>query len=59
MDLHISFYINDKFPLTVIAKFERDYRSKTLIEWYKSEWLLYSILNKALCTLEADISIKM
>jgi tetratricopeptide (TPR) repeat protein len=42
-----------------ILKFELEYRSHTPIWWYTSPYFLFSMLNRALRTLEVDIIMKM
>jgi tetratricopeptide (TPR) repeat protein len=45
--------------LETITKFERDFHKYTPIWWYTCEYFLYSILNRALRTLEVDTILKM
>ncbi|CAF1539097.1 unnamed protein product, partial [Rotaria sordida] len=45
--------------MNTINRFEREYHSHTSIWWYTSENYLYSMLNRALRTLETDAIIKL
>jgi tetratricopeptide (TPR) repeat protein len=46
-------------PLANVQQFEREYRDRTPIWWYTSEYFLYSKLNRALRVLDVDVTIKM
>jgi tetratricopeptide (TPR) repeat protein len=56
----ITFCRNNNFgSLKNIELFEREYHNKSAIWWYTWPAFIYSVLNYALRTLEADIIIKM
>ncbi|CAF1171859.1 unnamed protein product [Adineta ricciae] len=52
-------YANNHSMLKNIGKFEREYHSHSPIWWYTSSCFLYSMLNRALRTLEIGTVIKM
>lgn len=50
---------NSIAQLNILDKFEKEYKFDSSICWYTSPCFLYSILNRALRTMEIDILIKM
>jgi len=50
---------DDDYALNNIKKLEQKYRDKTPIWWYTREYLLYSMLNRALRLMNTDIIIKI
>ncbi|UJR11388.1 hypothetical protein I4U23_015568 [Adineta vaga] len=59
-----SRYCRERFPddsthLRRIEKFEREYYTQSPIYWYTGDVGIYSILNRALRTLDVEASIKM
>ncbi|CAF1502811.1 unnamed protein product [Rotaria sordida] len=54
-----SQYVGNSEQLNNIDEFGSSYRSDLSISWYTRHWFTYSMLNRALRTLEADIIIKI
>ncbi|CAF1179378.1 unnamed protein product [Adineta steineri] len=52
------FVENDR-KLQNIQEFERDYHDRTPIWWYTYQYFLYSMLNQALRSMDADIIVRM
>ena len=52
-------YVNNESQLKNIHDFQSGYRSDLAISWYSRENFVYSILNQALRTLDANVLIKM
>ncbi|CAF4625973.1 unnamed protein product [Rotaria sp. Silwood1] len=52
-------YQNNRFQLKIIDEFERDYNPDLAIWWYTRESFTYSMLNRALRTIDIDHMIKM
>jgi tetratricopeptide (TPR) repeat protein len=52
-------FVENDFQIENIKKFERQYYDKIPIWWYTCESFLYSMLNRALRTMEVNIIIKM
>ncbi len=52
-------YADNTSLLRTMDKFERDYHYNSAIWWYTREWDLYSLLNRALRTVDIDLITKM
>ena len=52
-------YHENTTALAIINEFESDYRSHSPIWWYTRPCFIYQILNRALRTLEAEITLQM
>ncbi|CAF3726080.1 unnamed protein product [Adineta steineri] len=51
--------VKNDIDLRKIEVFGRDYRNYTPIQWYTSEYFLYSMLNQALRSMDVDIIVRM
>ncbi|CAF1382657.1 unnamed protein product [Didymodactylos carnosus] len=54
-----DYYHDNEFQLKIIDEFERDYNPDLAIWWYTREYFTYSMLNRALRTIDIDHVIKM
>jgi tetratricopeptide (TPR) repeat protein len=52
-------FVGNSFELENIDKVEKEYRDRQPIWWYTYQWFLYSMVNRALRTMEVDLIIKM
>jgi tetratricopeptide (TPR) repeat protein len=52
-------FIGNDYQLNNIEKLEQKYRNETPIWWYTYDCFLYSMLNRALRTVDVDVIIKM
>ncbi len=52
-------YLDNNSQLNVVEEFERDYHRHSPIWWYTRELFTYSMINKALRTLDVEIITKM
>ncbi|CAF2826728.1 unnamed protein product [Rotaria sp. Silwood2] len=53
------YYAHNNAELCVIEEFKQNYSNPSPIWWYTRECFLYSMLNRALCTQDMEILIKM
>ncbi|CAF0763082.1 unnamed protein product [Adineta steineri] len=52
-------FVKNEYELQNIEKLERDYHHHTPIWWYTYQYFLYSMLNQALRSMDADIMVRM
>jgi len=52
-------FVGNSFELENIDKVEKEYHDHQPIWWYTYQWFLYSMVNRALRTMEVDLIIKM
>jgi hypothetical protein len=52
-------FSEDSNKRQIIEKFEQEYFHHEPLWWYTNQWLLCSLLNRAVCTMELDMIIQM